>query len=108
MEAGLDGVMIGRAAYQRPYDILAGVDEDIFGEEGRASAKEVVRQMVPYIERHIKQGGKLNQITRHMLGLFAGQGGARLWRRLLSERGHLSGVELVWEALHKVERGIAD
>ena len=107
LDAGLDGVMIGRAAYQRPYDILASVDEDIFGDEGRTCAKEVVRQMVPYIEQHIKEGGTLNQITRHMLGLFAGQGGARMWRRLLSERGHLSGAELVLKALHQVDRTIA-
>ena len=106
LDEGLDGVMIGRAAYQRPYDILAGVDEDIFGQEGRTCPKEVVRQMVPYIEKHIEEGGKLNQITRHMLGLFAGQWGARVWRRLLSEGGHLSGVELVLEALHKVDREI--
>ncbi len=107
LDAGLDGVMIGRAAYQRPYDILAGVDEDIFGEEGRICSKEVVLQMVPYIERHLKEGGKLNQVTRHMLGLFAGQGGARMWRRLLSERGHASGVELVLEALSQVDRATA-
>ena len=107
LDAGLDGVMIGRAAYQRPYDILAGADEDIFGQKGRTCAKEVVHQMVPYIEQHIKEGGKLNQITRHMLGLFTGREGARMWRRLLSERGHSSGVELVLEALHKVDRAIA-
>ena len=63
--------------------------------------------MMPYIERHIKEGGKLNHITRHMLGLFAGQGGARKWRRLLSERGHVSGVELVLEALRQVDCSIA-
>ena len=77
LNAGLDGVMIGRAAYQRPYDILAGIDQEIFFEDSRVCAKEVVRRMMPYIERHIKEGGKLNHITRHMLGLFAGQGGAR-------------------------------
>ncbi|MDA0319442.1 MAG: tRNA dihydrouridine(20/20a) synthase DusA [Proteobacteria bacterium] len=102
LNAGLDGVMIGRAAYQRPYDILAGIDEEIFGDTGRVCSKEVVRQMLPYIERHLKDGGKLNQITRHMLGLFAGQGGARIWRRMLSERGHNSGAELVLEALSHI------
>ena len=107
LDGGLDGVMIGRAAYQRPYDILAGIDEDIFGEEDCICSKEVVLQMVPYIERHMKEGGKLNQVTRHMLGLFAGRGGARMWRRLLSERGHVSGVELVLEALSQVYRPTA-
>ena len=102
LNAGLDGVMIGRAAYQRPYDILAGIDEEIFGDAGRVCSKEVVRQMLPYIERHLKDGGKLNQITRHMLGLFAGQGGARIWRRMLSGRGHNSGAELVSEALSRI------
>ena len=87
LNAGLDGVMIGRAAYQRPYDILAGIDQEIFFEDSRVCAKEVVRRMMPYIERHIKEGGKLNHITRHMLGLFAGQGGARKWRRFAGGRG---------------------
>ena len=108
LDTGLDGVMIGRAAYQRPYDILAGIDEEIFGEDGRICSKEVVRQMVPYIEWHIEGGGKLNQVTRHMLGLFAGQDGARNWRRLLSERGHVSGVELVLEALSQVDSSTVD
>lgn len=105
---GVDGVMIGRAAYHMPTDILAQADHRIYGEADKVSdPMQVVRDMVPYIERHIETGGRLNQITRHMLGLFAGQPGARAWRRILSERAHQSGVELLYEALERVEEAQA-
>ena len=92
---GLDGVMFGRAAYQRPWDILAKADERIFG--ARAQTKErrdIVCAMGPYIEAHLNQGGKLSQITRHMLGLFAGTPGARSWRRILSQEATKPGADL--------------
>ena len=102
LEAGMDGVMIGRAAYHQPSDILAAADQRIFGQGQAADPVTVVQQMMPYIEAHLSSGGKLNQVTRHMLGLFAGQPGARAWRRILSERGHIGGTELVQEALGHV------
>ena len=102
LEAGMDGVMIGRAAYHQPSDILAAADQRIFGQAQSADPVTVVQQMLPYIEAHLSSGGKLNQVTRHMLGLFAGQPGARAWRRILSERGHIGGTELVQEALGHV------
>ena len=107
LEAGLDGVMIGRAAYHQPSDILAAADQRIFGQGQAADPVIVVQQMLPYIEAHLSSGGKLNQVTRHMLGLFAGQPGARAWRRILSERGHIGGTELVQEALGHVISQVA-
>ena len=105
LENGLDGVMIGRAAYHTPWDILSTADSEIFGETDAVHSRaEVVVDIardggklhqVPtcYIARHPdpglekrRDGGKLHQVTRHMLGLFAGQPGARAWRRTLSER----------------------
>jgi tRNA-dihydrouridine synthase A len=104
LEAGLDGVMIGRAAYHNPTEILSQADPLIF-DTGRArTAQEAVMAMLPYIEAHLAQGGKLGQVTRHMLGLFNGQPGARQWRRILSEGAHRSGAgpALVEEALSHV------
>lgn len=101
LDRGLDGAMIGRAAYHQPYDILAGTDARLFGGAPAPARAEVARAMRPYIEAHLAQGGRLHQISRHMLGLYAGQPGARAWRRILSERATDSGAgwELVEEAL---------
>ena len=101
LEGGLDGVMIGRAAYHQPADILCAADRRIFGTGTDSTAEEAVSAMLPYIEDHLAGGGRLNQVTRHMLGLFAGRPGARTWRRMLSEGASRPGAgpELVQEAL---------
>jgi len=101
LDAGLDGVMIGRAAYHQPTDILAGADPLIWGTGTYRDPVQVVHDMLPYIEAHVTAGGKLAQISRHMLGLFAGKPGARTWRRVLSENAHRrdAGPELVLQAL---------
>jgi tRNA-dihydrouridine synthase A len=107
----MDGVMIGRAAYHQPADILLGADEEVFGLPGRKSAHEVAHAMLPYIEAHLAAGGRLHEITRHMLGLFAGRPGARAWRRILSEGGVKPGAgpTLVLEALAQVpEHAVAE
>ena len=108
LDAGLDGVMIGRAAYHMPYDILATADQRIFGSTAQPKSREaVVLDMLPYIEAHLVAGGRLHQVTRHMLGLFAGQPGARAWRRALSEGAAREGADarLVEEALaHVIQR----
>ncbi len=92
---GLDGVMIGRAAYQRPWDILGRADARIFDENSAPRRPDdVVDAMRPYIAAHLEAGGRLAQVTRHMLGLFAGRPGARLWRRVLSEEGARDGAGL--------------
>lgn len=105
LDAGLDGVMIGRSAYHTPCDILCAADRVIFGKGPDTTAAQAVHAMVPYIDAHLAQGGKLNQITRHMLGLFAGRPGARIWRRMLSEGAHLPGAgpALILDALGAVE-----
>ena len=107
---GLDGVMVGRAAYQRPADILCAADRRIFGRAGPDSTPEgAALAMLDYIEAHLARGGRLNQVTRHMLGLFTGRPGARGWRRMLSERATDPGAgpELVESALALVERAAA-
>lgn len=103
LDAGLDGVMIGRAAYHSPSEILCKADRLIFGEGTDTTPEQVVEAMLPYIQTHLDGGGKLTSVTRHMLGLFAGRPGARIWRRVLSERGHHTGAgtALVLEALEQ-------
>ncbi len=109
LAAGVDGVMIGRAAYQSPSDILCSADRRIFGEGRDSDPIEVVGQMLPYIEAHLSAGGKLHQISRHMLGLFAGKPGARAWRRYLSENATRkdAGPETVQAALEFVLQAAA-
>ncbi len=101
LDGGLDGVMVGRAAYHQPTDVLAQADRRIFGKGRDSSAEQAVAAMLPYIDAHLSAGGRLHQITRHMLGLFAGRPGARGWRRTLSEGSTRDGAgpELVEAAL---------
>ncbi|SET53429.1 tRNA dihydrouridine(20/20a) synthase DusA [Oceanicella actignis] len=102
---GVDGVMIGRAAYHEPARILAAADRRIFGAPGPdADPVAAVRAMLPYVERELARGTRLGQITRHMLGAFAGRPGARRWRRVLSEGAHRPGAgpELIEAALAEV------
>ncbi|MBS0237356.1 MAG: tRNA dihydrouridine(20/20a) synthase DusA [Proteobacteria bacterium] len=82
----LDGVMLGRAAYQNPY-VLADVDQRIFGDNDVAPGRgEALSRLLPYAAEHIRNGGRLSNITRHVLGLYHGQPRGRAFRRLLSER----------------------
>lgn len=103
---GLDGVMIGRAAYHTPSDVLLDADGRIFDDPHPQTAEDVALRMLPYIESHLSAGGRLNQITRHMLGLFQGRPGARAWRRYLSENAHRDGAgpEVVEQALLQVTK----
>jgi tRNA-dihydrouridine synthase A len=103
LDAGLDGVMIGRAAYHSPSEILCKADRLIFGEGTDTTPEQTVEAMLPYIQAHLDGGGKLSSVTRHMLGLFAGRPGARIWRRVLSERAHHTGAgtALIREALEQ-------
>lgn len=93
LDAGLDGVMIGRAAYHSPAQVLLAADAHIFGTGKIQKAEDIVHQMVPYITDHIANGGRLHQVTRHMHGLFQGRPGARMWRRHLSENTHHAGAD---------------
>jgi tRNA-dihydrouridine synthase A len=99
--AHVDGVMLGRAAYQNPA-LLLDVDPRLFGTHApHASAREALASMFPYIEEYLAAGGKLSNVTRHMLGLFPGLTGARAFRRHLStEAGRPgAGVEVLAHAL---------
>ena len=102
LDNGIDGIMIGRAAYQKPGEILIDVDNYIFNDKIQTSEKDVVKRMVPYIESQYKNGNKVSKITRHMLGLFSGQPGAKGWRKILSENAHSAGPEVVLRALSEV------
>jgi tRNA-dihydrouridine synthase A len=108
LDQGLDGVMLGRAAYHDPASVLAGADA-LWGEAGGLDVFAAVEAMRPYIAEHIAAGGKLHQITRHMLGIFAGRPGARGWRRVLSERANKpgAGLEVLDLALSEVTRAAA-
>ena len=103
---GLDGVMIGRAAYHAPA-LLGAADRVIFGAPGPdVTAEAAVRATLPYIEAERARGTGLHAITRHMLGAFQGRPGARAWRRTLSEGAHRRGAgpDLVEQALAAVAR----
>jgi tRNA-dihydrouridine synthase A len=105
LNGGFDGVMVGRAAYHEPAAVLGGADTLITG-TARAvvSAEDAVRAIYPYIEAELAGGARLIQITRHMLGAFAGRPGARHWRRVLSDDAHRpgAGIELVEHALSAI------
>jgi tRNA-dihydrouridine synthase A len=102
----VDGVMIGREAYQNPY-FLASFDKRYYGVSDAApERREVVTRILPYIDREMRRGVPLKSITRHMLGLFQGRPGARAWRRHISENAHLAGAEpsLLRDALSMMEQ----
>jgi tRNA-dihydrouridine synthase A len=90
----LDGVMLGRAAYHTPW-ILADVDRMFFGVPNPLTNRsEAALRMFPYIDDQLRQGVWLSKMTRHLLGLFHGQPGGRLWRQILSEQSHVPGAGL--------------
>jgi len=88
----VDGVMVGRAAYHAPLSVLSEADARVFGSFPPRPEAEVIDLMCAYIERELAKGARLNQISRHMLGAFAGRPGARRWRQVLSEGAHLDGA----------------
>jgi tRNA-dihydrouridine synthase A len=90
---GLDGAMLGRAAYHDPASVLIGADA-LWDGDFAPDAFAVVDSMRPYIADHLAAGGRLHQVTRHMLGLFHGQPGARGWRRVLSDHANRPGAGL--------------
>lgn len=103
--AKIDAVMIGRAAYDRPY-LFARVDQDIFGASSTPpTRKEIVAAMIPYIDYWLAKGTRLNSITRHMLQLFAEQPGTKAWKRYITEHACLPGTDssVISNALAKVE-----
>lgn len=104
--AHVDGVMLGRAAYQQP-ELLLRVDSLFFGEaDGHADAFAAVEAFEPYIAAHLAAGGRLHDITRHMLGLFPGRPGARAYRRHLAIEGVKpeAGLDVLRTAVNEVRR----
>jgi tRNA-dihydrouridine synthase A len=90
--AHVDGVMLGRAAYQEPWRLLS-VDSELFGEAApHAAMKDVFEAMMPYIARELAQGTRLHAITRHFVGAFHAVPGARAFRRHLAEHGVRTGA----------------
>jgi tRNA-dihydrouridine synthase A len=85
LSAGLDGVMLGRAAYHRPA-LLAELEQAVVNPAWRIpQPRQIIERIVPYARAQMRQGVRLHSITRHMHGLMAGREGARAWRRFLSE-----------------------
>lgn len=108
--AKVDGVMVGRAAYQTPY-LFATADRDFFGAAALPKTRrEVLESMLPYARAQLSRGVYLSHITRHMLGLFVGQPGARAYRRHLSEHAHWEGadVSVLLEAMQRVPPEVLD
>lgn len=105
IEAGLDGAMIGRAAYHDPTSILGAADRRVFGVDcADVTAETAVKAMLPYIEAECSKGTRLNKVTRHMLGAFNGRPGARRWRQAISDHAHKAGngPELIETAMSYV------
>ena len=102
--AVLDGVMIGREAYHNPW-ILTGFEQEILDGQPPASRASVVGEWMPYVQTQLEPGRKLSSMTRHALGLYAGQPGARAWRRVLSEQAPRpgAGLEVIQAALSRVQ-----
>ena len=100
-QVALDGVMLGRAVYHNPY-LLADVDRAFFAAvQSPPARRDIMLQLIGYAERHIRSGGGLNHITRHILGLYGGRPRARAFRRCLSERAWRedAGIDVLHEAL---------
>jgi len=104
----LDGVMLGRAAYQTPW-LLAGLQRELFGAPGVKCREEAVELMSRYVATQTAAGVPVKNISRHLLGLFQGLPGARRWRRYISENAHLDAANscLLAEAMEHMQRGIA-
>ena len=96
----VDGVMLGREAYQNPW-MLAQVDEALFGMDSPLKSRDdVIAALLPFAEQHIAQGGQLNHVTRHILGLYHGVPGAKKFRRHQSENAYKkeAGISILAEA----------
>ena len=92
--AHVDGVMIGREAYNNPY-MLAEVDQQVYQDAAAVikSREEIVLQFCEYIDEEVARGTRLHSMTRHILGLYQGVRGAKAWRRYLSENAHAEGAD---------------
>jgi len=96
----LDGVMIGREAYKNPY-FIADIEKAIFKNDNVPTREDVIKNLMPYIERHLANGLPLKDITRHILGLYHCRKGGKKWRQILSEEAYKdnAGIEVIYNAL---------
>ncbi len=97
----VDGVMVGREAYHNPW-VLSEIDGQFYGDiVSKQSRHEVIEHFLPYAESQLRKGVRLHSMTRHLLGLFHGEPGARAWRRYLSEHANKkdAGIEVLANAL---------
>ena len=104
----VNGVMLGRAVYENPY-LLSQVDKVFYNDNTKPISREaVLESMYPYIEKHLINDGKLNQVSRHMLGLYFGMPGGRIWRRYISENAFKkgAGIEVLEDANQLVQAEI--
>ena len=101
----VDGVMMGRSAYQNP-SILSEVDPLFYEGQPGPAAADALSQLYPYIQQQLQQGSRLNHITRHVLGLFNGQPGAKQFRRHLSENAHKpgAGIDVLKDAVSHLNK----
>jgi len=100
----VDGVMIGRAAYQNPY-LLAEVDQLIFQDDYSVKSRhEILEEFMEYVDHNLAQGIYLSHMARHILGLYQGQAGARLFRRIISEKAYKpgAGLNILKEAANQI------
>ena len=85
----VDGVMIGRAAYANPY-MMASVDQEFYGDDRAVMSRhDILREYMPYVIEHVRQGAPLRMFAKHLMGLFLGEMGAKAWRRSLAKSGCL-------------------
>jgi tRNA-dihydrouridine synthase A len=107
----VDGVMMGREAYSNPF-VMADVDRRFYGQELASPSREsVLRGYIDYADQQLKNGARLNQLSRHAVGLFHGEPRSRLWRRHISQNAHLPGsdtqvMEHAYAAMLGVESGV--
>jgi tRNA-dihydrouridine synthase A len=103
----VDGVMIGREAYQNPWPLLSEVDQRYFGIDRPARSRmDIAEAFIPYLEQRLAEGAPLYAVAKHLLGLFHGQRGGKQFRRYISENGHAreAGVDTFRAALALVAK----
>ena len=101
--AQVDGVMIGREAYRNPW-FLTALEEAVLAGRRAGARRQIIEAYLPYVERQLALGVRLHSMTRHILGLYMGQPGARAWRRNLGRLGstHDADASSILEAMELV------
>jgi tRNA-dihydrouridine synthase A len=103
LERGVDGVMIGRSAYQKPAEVLSDVDRNIFVGTNKKTPFDVANIMRDYLSDYCDNGGNPHHVTRHMLGLFHGLPGAKIWKQYLSNLSSSQGLDFYDDTLMAID-----